>query len=170
MEAKQGRNEKCRCGSGKKYKVCCLKKTTSVKPLLVSCDCIGFPGVAVAMTHAEILDTLSDGASDFSLETLKEIEDVTQGFDGISLVQVKKAADECIKAGNNKVWEWFREVARVNILKKYVLNNKKIRCHGPTNMSVKTGDSGPFTLPPDGSYTFNHGQRTGDELYYVSDV
>lgn len=31
MTEKQGRNDLCACGSGKKYKACCLKKTISGK-------------------------------------------------------------------------------------------------------------------------------------------
>lgn len=129
--AKIGRNDPCPCGSGKKYKKCCLlqqdgpKRSPSKRkmpfiPVYTELDQLSNSVVDL------IKENKLDEADDVSRKLLAEYPDQVDGFNRLAMVceargEKRKAAEYYLKAANfaksnegfdRKIIKWFLSEAK----------------------------------------------------------
>lgn len=56
MNEKIGRNDPCPCGSGKKYKQCCLLKSVAGKPLKFKAKLLSQPSIIKPPSGPDLMD------------------------------------------------------------------------------------------------------------------
>ena len=81
IEGKIGRNDKCICGSGKKYKHCCMRKYDDVKKIIYGInnqdkDLYTIPNVKVAEDAIEVFVGREEGLNESDREILKKVRDI----------------------------------------------------------------------------------------------
>lgn len=125
---KTGRNELCPCGSGKKYKRCCLEKdlaasvaTRARHPVSAASKSSPLALPAVPLVIAEELDAASNGVVDLihagrldeaeqaARELLVRFPDVHDGYDRLGMVHEARGDKKQAAACYRKVVEFIQQ-------------------------------------------------------------
>lgn len=109
---KIGRNEKCNCGSGMKYKKCCMKKQTPVLSLIgfyyKSKDDDGF-GISVSDLNPEIFEFFVDVFNLIQMEWERQKTEMESGkFYGLYKELLEKTIDFERNSLNEEISNWYK--------------------------------------------------------------
>lgn len=83
IKGKIGRNDKCICGSGKKYKFCCMRKYEEVEKIIYGInnqdkDLYTIPNVKIAEDAIKVFVGKEEGLNESDREILKKMRDIVQ--------------------------------------------------------------------------------------------